>query len=56
MTLAERGKFMILLGWGMTLSICAGIFSYVHFANAEYFSMQLTFEQAKSYYTTVLHK
>ncbi|MFQ7259106.1 glucosyltransferase domain-containing protein [Intestinibacter bartlettii] len=54
MTLAERGKFMILLGWGMTLSICAGIFSYVHLANAEYFSMQLTFEQAKSYYTTVI--
>ncbi|MCD8039734.1 MAG: glucosyltransferase domain-containing protein [Lachnospiraceae bacterium] len=38
----------------MTLAAVLGILSYCHFANGQYFSMQLSFDQALSYYTTMI--
>lgn len=50
----ENPKILICLEY---ISVCvAGIMIavYCHFANAEYFSIQLSYEQATSYYTTLI--
>lgn len=48
-----QSNILLLTERGLVTALLAGIFSYVHLANAEYFAMQLTYEQAKSYYTIV---
>lgn len=40
--------------WVMTLILTAGIMSYCHFANAQYLSLNLGFEQASGYYGTII--
>ena len=38
----------------MVIVLAAGIMSYCHFANAQYLSMDLGFEQASGYYGTII--
>lgn len=38
----------------VTVVVFIGVASYCHFANGEYLSMQLSYEQAASYYTTMI--
>lgn len=40
--------------WALIAVITAGIMSYCHFANAQYLSLQLGFEQASGYYGTII--
>ena len=40
--------------WAMLFVLMAGIMSYCHFANAQYLSLNLGFEQASGYYGTVI--
>ncbi len=40
--------------WGMIFVVTAGIMSYCHFANAQYLSLNLGFEQAAGYYGTII--
>lgn len=40
--------------WVMVIVLAAGIMSYCHFANAQYLSMDLGFEQASGYYGTII--
>jgi len=49
-----EGKRLIMAEYIMTFAAVAGILSYCHFANGQYVSMQLSFEQALSYYTTMI--
>ena len=42
------------LEWLVTCVLICGIGSYCQYANAEYLSMELSFEQAKSYFTTLI--
>lgn len=51
-----RKKTLIITEYIMALAIAAGILSYCHFANGQYLSMQLSFEQASSFYTTMVTK
>ncbi len=45
---------VVLMEWGMVFVAAAGIMSYCHFANAQYLSLDLGFEQASGYYGTVI--
>lgn len=50
----ENYKKNSMLEWIVTLVLICGIGSYCQYANAEYLSMKLSFEQAKSYFTTII--
>lgn len=47
-------KKICLLEWLVSFVLICGIGSYCQYANAEYLSMKLNFEQTKSYYTTLI--
>ena len=47
-------KWTLGIEWGTILVLAAGIMSYCHFANAQYLSLYLGFEQASGYYGTVI--
>lgn len=40
--------------WAVSVVLTAGILSYCHFANAQYLSLNLGFEQASGYYGTII--
>lgn len=50
----REGKVAILGEYVVTIVVSCGILSYCHFANGQYVSMQLSFNQALSYYTTMI--
>ena len=50
----ENYKKNSILEWIVTFVLICGIGSYCQYANAEYLSIKLSFEQAKSYYTTII--
>lgn len=50
----KEEKKLIIAEYIMVFMIASGILSYCHFANGQYISMQLSFEQASSYYTTMI--
>lgn len=50
------GKTAIAVEYVVTFATVLGVFSYCHFANGQYISMQLSLEQASSYYTTMITK
>ncbi|MBD5469539.1 MAG: hypothetical protein HDR19_00045 [Lachnospiraceae bacterium] len=50
----EEKKHWIGIEYVITIAVSAGVASYCHFANGEYISMQLSYEQAASYYTTMI--
>lgn len=50
----EKAKTAVITEYVMTFMVFAGILSYCHFANGQYLSMQLSFDQALSYYTTMI--
>lgn len=52
----REDRAVIAAEYVITLAAALGIFSYCHFANGQYVSMQLSFEQASSYYTTMITK
>ena len=52
--LGQRNWFTTGLEYSTMLLLCAGIFSYCHFANAQYLSMALGYEQSHSYCTTLI--
>lgn len=49
-----EGRLVVAAEYGVTLVAAIGIVSYCHFANGQYVSMQLSLEQASSYYTTMI--
>lgn len=49
-----EGRLVAAAEYGVTLVAAIGIVSYCHFANGQYVSMQLSLEQASSYYTTMI--
>ena len=49
-------KKIVIAEYVMMFVIIAGVLSYCHFANGQYVSMQLSFSQALSYYTTMVTK
>lgn len=49
-----KAKPVVIAEYVMTFMAAAGILSYCHFANGQYVSMQLSFDQALSYYTTMI--
>lgn len=51
-----KEKVLIIAEYIMIFAVTAGLLSYCHFANGQYISMQLSFEQALSYYTTMITK
>ena len=54
-TVSERGRRCALWAeWSAMLVLAAGILSYCHFANAQYLSLYLGYEQASGYYGTVI--
>ncbi len=51
----QRCKDIILQAeWVMTAVLAAGVISYCHFANAQYLSLNLGFEQASGFYGTII--
>lgn len=50
----RKEKLAVLAEYVITFAAAAGILSYCHFANGQYVSMQLSFNQALSYYTTMI--
>lgn len=52
---SQRGmKCALWVEWSAMLVLAAGILSYCHFANAQYLSLYLGYEQASGYYGTVI--
>lgn len=47
-------KLWIGMEYVTTVATAIGVAGYCHFANGEYFSMQLSYEQASSYYNTMI--
>lgn len=43
-----------MMEWGVSFVLVCGIVSYCQYASAEYLSIHLCFEQAKSYFTTMI--
>lgn len=50
----KNGRDNCILEWIASIVLICGIGSYCQYANAEYLSMKLSFEQAKSYFTTMI--
>lgn len=50
----QKEKLSVFAEYAVTLVTAVGILSYCHFANGQYVSMQLSFNQALSYYTTMI--
>lgn len=50
----EEKKCWISMEYVITAAVAIGVASYCHFANGEYLSMQLSYEQAASYYNTMI--
>jgi len=50
----RRTGFLVETEWVTAFVLAAGIMSYCHFANAQYLSMNLGFEQASGYYGTII--
>lgn len=47
-------NLIIAVEYGVVITSVAMIFNYCHFSNSQYLSMQLTYEQAKGFYTTLI--
>lgn len=50
----SQTRFVTAAEYGIMFAVFIGILSYCHFANGQYISMQLSLEQASSYYTTMI--
>lgn len=51
---ANETAAMVFLEYLTTLTVCAGIFTYCHFANAQYLSLHLSYEQSYSFCNTLI--
>lgn len=49
-----KEKICVWLQWTITICLVGAIYSYVVYANGQYLSMDMSFSQAKSYYTVML--
>lgn len=50
----EEKKHWIVMEYVVTAAIAIGVAGYCHFANGQYLSMKLSYEQASSYYTAMI--
>lgn len=50
----KESAFTVVIEYITTLIVCVGIFTYCHFANAQYLSLHLSYEQSYSFCNTLI--